>query len=98
MTSHLRGHDVIDPDQRLIGTISDVLYDQQGEPEWAIVDLGLLRSAHYLPIAAGHMSESGEFVVPFDKRIVKEAAKADRRHPLDSATEGELLRHYELTQ
>ncbi len=98
MTSHFRGHDVVDRDHRLIGTISDVLYDLRGEPEWAVVDLGLLRSAHYLPIAAGHMSESGEFVVPFDKRIVKEAAKADRRHALDSETKGELLRHYELTQ
>ena len=98
MTTHFRGHDVVDPDHRLIGTISDVLYDQQGEPEWAVVDLGLLRSAHYLPVAAGYMSESGEFVVPFDKRIVKGAAKADRRHFLDSATEGDLLRHYELSQ
>jgi hypothetical protein len=98
MTTHFRGHDVVDPDHRLIGTISDVLYGQQGEPEWAVVDLGLLRSAHYLPVAAGYMSESGEFVVPFDKGIVKSAAKADRRHFLDSATEDELLRHYELTQ
>lgn len=98
MTIHVRGHDVVDPDHRLIGTISDVLYDQQGEPEWAVVDLGLLRSAHYLPVVAGHLVESGEFVVPFDKRLVKGAPKADRRHSLDSVTEGELVRHYELLQ
>ena len=48
------GHDVVDPDHRLIGTISDVLYDHQGEAEWAVVDLGLLRSAHYLPVASGY--------------------------------------------
>ena len=98
MTTHYRGHDVVDPDHRLIGTISDVLYDQQGDAEWAVVDLGLLRSAHYLPVASGYMSESGEFVVPFDKRIVKGAPKADRRHFMDASTEGELVRHYEMSQ
>ncbi len=98
MNTHYRGHDVVDPDHRLIGTISDVLYGQQGEAEWAVVDLGLLRSAHYLPVASGYMSESGEFVVPFDKRVVKGAPKADRRHFMDASTEGQLMRHYELTQ
>jgi hypothetical protein len=31
MTVHYRGHDVVDPDHRLIGTISDVLYDTAGD-------------------------------------------------------------------
>jgi ribosomal 30S subunit maturation factor RimM len=96
MPVHYRGHDVVDPDHRLIGTISDVLYDTTGEPEWAVVDLGLLRSAHYLPVGAGYMSENGEFIVPFEKRVVKSAPKADRSHFLDAATERELKRHYEL--
>jgi hypothetical protein len=96
MTIHYRGHDVVDPDHRLIGTISDVLYDTSGDPEWAVVDLGLLRSAHYLPVSSGYMSENGEFIVPFEKRVVKSAPKADRSHFLDAATERELKRHYEL--
>ena len=96
MNTHYRGHDVVDPDHRLIGTISDVLYDNSGEPEWAVVDLGLLRSAHYLPVSAGYMSENGEFVVPFEKRQVKSAPKADRSHFLDADTERDLVRHYEL--
>ncbi len=91
-----RGHDVVDPTHRLIGTISDVVYDSSGDPQWAVVDLGLLRSSHFLPIAAGYMSEAGEFVVPYDKRIVKSAPKADRRHLVDSATTQRLRRHYEL--
>ena len=97
MSTHYRGHDVVDPDHRLIGTISDVLYDHQGEAEWAVVDLGLLRSAHYLPVASGYMTEAGEFVVPFDKRVVKGAPKADRRHGLDSSTAHELISHYQLS-
>lgn len=97
MATHYRGHDVVDPDHRLIGTISDVLYDQQGDAEWAVVDLGLLRSAHYLPVSSGYMTEAGEFVVPFDKRVVKSAPKADRRHFIDTTTEHRLMSHYELT-
>jgi hypothetical protein len=91
-----RGHDVVDPTHRLIGTISDVVYDRGGDPEWAVVDLGLLRSSHFLPIAAGYMSEAGEFVVPYDKKVVKTAPKADRSHLVDSSTSKELHRHYEL--
>jgi hypothetical protein len=91
-----RGHDVVDPSHRLIGTISDVVYDPEGDPEWAVVDLGLLRSSHYLPIAAGCMSEAGEFVVPYDKKVVKSAPKADRSHLVDRTTSIELQRHYEL--
>ena len=91
-----RGHDVVDPSHRLIGTIRDVVYDKEGDPEWAVVDLGLLRSSHYLPIAAGYMSESGEFVVPYDKKQVKSAPKAESGHIVDSAAKTELHRHYEL--
>ena len=32
MSIHYRGSDVIDPEQRLIGTIDDVVYDDDGEP------------------------------------------------------------------
>jgi len=96
-TSGYRGHDVVDPAHRLIGTISDVVYDGGGDPQWAVVDLGLLRSSHFLPISAGYMSEAGEFVVPYDKRVVKSAPKADRSHLVDSVTSQQLQRHYELT-
>lgn len=92
-----RGHDVVDPTHRLIGTISDVVYDDVGTPQWAVVDLGLLRSSHYLPVAAGYMSQNGEFVVPYDKKLVKAAPKADRSHVIDESVSQELQRHYELT-
>jgi hypothetical protein len=91
-----RGHDVVDPSHRLIGTISDVVFDTGGDPQWAVVDLGLLRSSHYLPIASGYMSEAGEFVVPYDKKVVKSAPKADRSHLVDAGTRHELQHHYEI--
>ncbi len=91
-----RGHTVVDPDRKQIGTISDVVYDESGSPAWAVVDMGPLRASHYLPVAPGYMSESGEFVVPFDRHQVKKAPKADKVHFVDAMTESKRNRHYEL--
>lgn len=96
MSIHYRGSDVIDPEQRFIGTIDDVVYDDDGAPIWAVVELGLLRSAHYVPVAAGYLSDNGQFVVPYDKRMVKSAPKVRRDHVLDRSVEADLIRHYEL--
>ncbi len=96
MSIHYRGSDVVDPDQRLIGTIDDVVYDDRGQPVWAVVELGLLRAAHYLPMAAGYLTENGKFVVPYDKHTVKSAPKARRDHVLGRSDEAELIQHYEL--
>lgn len=89
-----RGHDVVDPTYRLIGTISDVVYDNGGNAQWAVVDLGLLRSSHFLPIAVGYMSEAGEFVVPYDKKYVRSGPKADRSHRVDATIGDQLRKHY----
>jgi hypothetical protein len=96
MPIHYRGSDVVDPDQRLIGTIDDVVYDDHGQPIWAVVELGLLRAAHYLPMAAGYLTENGKFVVPYDKSTVKSAPRARRNHIIDRGDEAALKRHYEL--
>jgi len=96
MTTQYRGHDVVDPDNRLIGKIEDVIYDPTGEPTWAVVNLGLLHAAHYLPVSSGYLTEDGIFVVPYDKRTVKAAPKATGHHVLEPDTEIELLQHYEL--
>lgn len=96
MSAHYRGSDVIDHEQRLIGTIDDVIYDTDGHPVWAVVDLGLLRAAHYLPIGAGYLTDTGRFVVPYDKHTVKAAPRARRDHVLDGGLERELVQHYEL--
>ncbi|MGB0111847.1 MAG: PRC-barrel domain-containing protein [Ilumatobacteraceae bacterium] len=96
MTTHFRGHDVVDTENRLIGTIEDVIYDVAGEPTWAVVDLGLLHSSHYLPVAAGYLTDDGNFVVPYDKRTVKSAPRAPRNHVMEPDTEIELQNYWEL--
>jgi hypothetical protein len=94
MSIQYRGHTVIDQDQRMIGTIDDVLYDAEGSPTWAIVDVGLLRASHFVPIEVGYTADDGAFVVPFDKQTVTSAPKADRSHTIDPATESELREYY----
>lgn len=96
MTIQYRGHDVVDPQHQLVGTINDVLYDAEGEPTWAVVDVGLLRASHYVPVSVGYTAEDGSFVVPFDKHVVTSAPKVDRSHTLDPTTERSLLDYYEL--
>lgn len=95
-TIFFQGHQVVDAERRKIGRISDVVYDVAGDPRWAVVDTGLLRSSHYVPVRSGYVAESGDFVVPYPKDTVKRAPRADRDHLVDAATEQQLCRHYEL--
>lgn len=91
-----RGHDVVDSSRRLIGTISDVVPGADGDIRWIVVDLGLLRSTHYLPVSEGYMSRRGEFVVPYDKATVKSSPRADRRPVVTPDMSRELERHYRI--
>jgi hypothetical protein len=93
---NLTGHAVLDDRHEKVGTVRDVLYDDAGTAKWAVVDPGPLRSSKFVPIEGSYMAESGELVIPYAKDQVKNAPKARRDHILDSATESELLEHYEL--
>ena len=39
-STNLTGHDVLDDHHQKVGTVSDVLYDERGDPRWAVVDPG----------------------------------------------------------
>jgi PRC-barrel domain protein len=93
----LTGHQVLDDHHQKVGTVSDVLYDERGEPRWAVVNPGLMRAEHYVPVEGSYMTNDGAVVIPYGKEQVKTAAKASRDHVLDAAVERELLEHYELT-
>ena len=94
LAATLRGHDVVDRTRRLIGTITDVVHDEDGAARWAVVDLGLLQSSHYVPLTAGTVNDTGELVVPFDKNRVKSAPQARRDHLVDVGLVRELEQHY----
>ena len=63
----------------------------------AVVDPGVMRAEKFVPVQGAYVTESGEMVIPYAKDQVKQAPKAPRDHVLDSRTEIELARHYELT-
>ena len=76
MTMQYRGHTSSTRNNASIGTIDDVLYDARRiEPTWAVVDVGLLRASHYVPVAVGYTADDGAFVVPFDKQTVTSAPR-----------------------
>jgi hypothetical protein len=95
-STNLTGHDVLDDHHQKVGTVSDVLYDERGDPRWAVVDPGPLRSEKYVPVEGAYVTETGDVVIPYGKDQVKHAPKAGRDHVLDSRTEAELEQHYEL--
>jgi len=96
--TNLTGHDVLDDHHNKVGTVSDVLYNDRGEPRWAVVDPGVMRAEKFVPVEGAYLTEGGEMVIPYAKEQVKHAPKAPRDHVLDRATEGALERHYEVSR
>jgi hypothetical protein len=91
------GHEAIDQRGTKIGTVTDVLSDDNtGEPTWAVVNTGVMRAAHYVPLVDAYESEQGRLVVAFDKDTVKHSPRAGREHVLLRSTEEELRRYYGL--
>lgn len=99
------GHDVIDERGDRIGQITDVIYDDptadvigdpliSPKPIWLVVDPGLLRAAHYVPVAGSSRSVNGDVVVPWDKEWVKSAPKARGDHLLSRLDLHDLAQHY----
>lgn len=91
-----RGHEVVDDHTQKVGVVTDVVYDVSGQPEWIVVDPGVLRSSHYVPIAGSYVTEDGALTIPFSKSQVKSAPKAASDHIVTTELERQLLHHYEL--
>jgi sporulation protein YlmC with PRC-barrel domain len=99
------GHQVVDEHGEHIGHITDVIYDDPtaeviGDPlvpptpTWLVVDPGLLRAAHYVPVAGSYRSVNGDIVVPWDKEWIKSAPKARGDHLLSKLDIQDLELHY----
>jgi len=91
------GRTMLDRDGGRIGTI-DAIYldDQTGEPEWALVNTGLFGTkSTFVPLAQAFQSDN-DVVVPYDKRLVRDAPRIDPDGHLSEAEEQHLWRHYGL--
>ena len=96
------GHHVIDEHGHDIGRVADVIYtdptttdDGSMVPHWLVVDPGVLRAAHYVPVDGSYVTEDGQVVVPWDKNWIKSAPKANGDHVLTNDQITELEQHYE---
>lgn len=99
------GHSVVDEHDHEVGTVIDVAYDDgaanagsAGErPAWLVVDPGLFRAEHWVPVAGTYRSASGSIVVPWDWELIKHSPKADDGHLMTPQLARELERHYEVS-
>ncbi|HUF98077.1 MAG TPA: PRC-barrel domain-containing protein [Ilumatobacter sp.] len=102
------GHEVIDERGERIGEITDVIYDDPTnevigdplmapQPRWLVVDPGLLRAAHYVPVAGSYRAVDGAIVIPWDKDWIKSAPKARGDHLLSTVDLQDLAQHYAVT-
>ena len=66
------------------------------QPSWLVVDPGLLRATHYLPVAGSYRTGDGTIVTPWDRDWVKAAAKAHNDHIMTKEQREQLLAHYSL--
>src|SRR5215208_403155 len=92
-----QGATMVDRDGDRVGTI-DAIYvdDQSGQPEWALVNTGLFGTkSTFVPLAQANPS-GDDVQVPYEKQLVKDAAKMDPDGHLSEAEEQELWRHYGL--
>jgi sporulation protein YlmC with PRC-barrel domain len=95
MATELLDRPVINERGEKLGKVTDVLFDERGDPRWAVVSTGLL-SSHYVPLVRAFTTPDGEVVVPYDKGVVKHAPKASGSHVLDHELEARLVEHYEV--
>jgi sporulation protein YlmC with PRC-barrel domain len=93
------GHHVVDTHDEQVGTITDVIYDQEaGKPTWLVVDPGIMRASRYVPVDRSYRAEDGSVVVPFEKRAITTAPKATGNHILTGEVESDLIDHYGVSR
>jgi len=89
-----RGRDVIDAEGDKIGFLEEIYLDTDtGEPEWATVNTGLLKSSSFVPLAQAEPAR-GRIIVPYGKDQVKDAPWIDAEGDLSEEEEQRLYSHY----
>ena len=92
-----RGEDLYDADGDKLGTVEEIYLDaESGEPEWALVNMGLFGTKSTFVPLEGASEDGGTLRVRFDKAQVKDAPKVDPDGELSQQQESELYAHYGL--
>jgi sporulation protein YlmC with PRC-barrel domain len=91
----IRGHQVVGSDGEIIGTVSDVFYDDHvNGPKWLVVDPGLFRRERLVPIEGSYETDDGRLVLPYDKKWVKHGPTVSGDHYPDAASTRRAEAHY----
>jgi sporulation protein YlmC with PRC-barrel domain len=97
MHTEFSGHAVLDQAGGKIGAVSDLISDRTTlEPRWLVVDMGLMKSSHLVPVEGSYRTEDGDIVVPFSKDVLKHAPKTGGDHVLTPDTEDAVVAYYGL--
>ena len=92
-----RGQDLYDADGDKLGTVEEIYLDaESGEPEWALVNMGLFGTKSTFVPLEGASEDGGTLRVRYDKAQVKDAPKVDPDGELSQQQEAELYAHYGL--
>jgi hypothetical protein len=90
------GRRVLDEHGLPLGTVTDVVYVHGAyEPEYLVVDPGVLRRSHYVPIAGATQTPAGEIVVAWDRDWFRLAPTVTGRASTLTSTERRAVEaHY----
>ncbi len=92
-----RGLEVIDADGEVIGTVSDVFYDDHADaPTWFVIKSGLLRKKRLVPVEGSHETDDGRLVLPYDKQWVTNGPTVRSEYYPDAATTQLAAQHYQI--
>ena len=92
-----RGRTVVDRDGAKIGKLEEIYLDQEtNNPEWALVNTGLLGTKSSFVPLKGAAPAGEEVRVAYAKDQVKDAPGIDPDGELSQQEEAELYRHYDL--
>lgn len=88
-------HRLLDQQGTEVGDVIDVVSDPSTlEPRWFVVNPGVFKSTHYVPVLGSYQTAQGDIVVPYDAEAVKRAPKAHRDHIVTPQVEHEIMEHY----
>ena len=89
------GRRVFDAHGLTLGTVTDVVYaDGEYEPQYLVVDPGMLRRSHYVPTAGAARTDDGDIVVAWDREWVRLSPPASGRPTLSGRRRHDLAVHY----
>jgi len=95
--NRLGEREVVDPTGEKVGRVTDVLYDNDGlDPTWLVVNPGLFRAEHFVPVDGALVEGDDQLVIPYDAETVKASPKARSDHMLTNPLRSVLEEHYQI--